>query len=149
MFLVFVFCDLGISRKRLEIGHQIEVRSRYVTSRQPDLLIHTDASRAAILSGERILRLTSPSPLLVVEVTSQSKTNSISRKRDYGRKASEYADRGIPEYWIIDSDQEWVMVGTLADDAYQFATFQTEQTIVSPTFPALHLTAAAVLSAGR
>ena len=51
--------------------------------------------------------------------------------------------------WIVDPNRSWVMVGTLADDAYQFATFQGEEAIVSPTFPELTLTAAQVLSAGR
>ena len=51
--------------------------------------------------------------------------------------------------WIVDPDRAWVKVGTLADDIYQFETFQGEETIVSPAFPELNLTATQVLSAGR
>ncbi len=149
MMLVFLFSDLGVARKLLAIGHQIEVRSRYATARQPDLVVHTIASDAALLSGEKVLCLGSPSPLLVVEVASQTKTDAKSRRRDYEQKPEEYADRGIAEMWIVDPDQLWVKVGTLADDAYQFETFQGEEAIVSPTFPELNLTAAQVLSAGR
>jgi len=149
IMLVFLFSDLGIARKLLAIGHQIEVRSRYASARQPDLVVHSVESDAALFSGEKVLRLGSPSPLLVVEVASQTKTNAKSRKRDYELKPREYADRGIPEMWIVDPDCAWVQIGTLVGAAYQFATFQGEETIVSPTFPALNLTAAQVLSAGR
>jgi len=149
MLLVFAFARLGVPEKHLVIGHQIEVRSRYATARQPDLVVHTIASDAALLSGEKVLCLGSPSPLLVVEVASQTITDAKSRRRDYEQKPKEYADRGIAEMWIVDPDSLWVKVGTLADDAYQFETFQGEEPIVSPTFPELNLTAAQVLSAGR
>ena len=147
--LMFLFGDLGIDRKFLAIGHQIEVRSRYATVRQPDLIVHTVESDEALSGHEKVLRLGAPSPLLVVEVASQTTTNAKSRKRDYEQKPKEYADRGISEMWIVDPDRAWVKVGTLADDIYQFETFQGEETIVSPAFPELNLTATQVLSAGR
>ena len=147
--LMFLFGDLGIDRKFLAIGHQIEVRSRYATARQPDLVVHTVESDEALSGHEKVLRLGAPSPLLVVEVASQTTTDAKSRKRDYEQKPKEYADRGISEMWIVDPDRAWVKVGTLADDTYQFETFQGEETIVSPAFPELNLTATQVLSAGR
>ena len=147
--LMFLFGDLGIDRKFLAIGHQIEVRSRYATVRQPDLVVHTAESDEALSGNEKVLRLGAPSPLLVVEVASQTTTDAKSRKRDYEQKPKEYADRGISEMWIVDPDRAWVKVGTLADDIYQFETFQGEETIVSPAFPELNLTATQVLSAGR
>ena len=147
--LMFLFGDLGIDRKFLAIGHQIEVRSRYATARQPDLIVHTVESDEALSGHEKVLRLGAPSPLLVVEVASQTTTDAKSRKRDYEQKPKEYADRGISEMWIVDPDRAWVKVGTLADDIYQFETFQGEETIVSPAFPELNLTATQVLSAGR
>jgi Uma2 family endonuclease len=149
MMLVFIFSDLGMARKLLAIGHQIEVRSRYATARQPDLVVHTVESDGALSGNEKVLRLGSSSPLLVVEVASQTRTDVKSRNRDYEYKPKEYADRGIPEMWIVDPDRAWVKVGTLADDAYQFETFRGDEAIVSPTFPQLDLTAAQVLSAGR
>ncbi len=147
--LMFLFGDLGIDRKFLAIGHQIEVRSRHATVRQPDLIVHTVESDEALSGHEKVLRLGAPSPLLVVEVASQTTTNAKFRKRDYEQKPKEYADRGISEMWIVDPDRAWVKVGTLADDIYQFETFQGEETIVSPAFPELNLTATQVLSAGR
>lgn len=149
MMLVFIFYRLGISEQLLAIGHQIEVRSTYATCREPDLVVHTIESDAAILSGDKVLRLGSPAPLLVVEVASSTLTDSTSRKRDYESKPREYADRCIPEMWIVDPDRLWVQVGTLTDGLYQFETFIGEAKIVSSTFPELDLTAAIVLSAGR
>ena len=148
MMLVFLFHDLGIAQTLLAIGHQVEVQSTYATCRQPDLMVHTIESRTVILSGEKVLRLGSPPPLLVVEVASSTLTDSKSRKRDYEHKPREYADRGIPELWIVDPDRAWVQVGTLADGAYQFQTFTGEASIVSPTFPELNVTAAIVLAGG-
>ena len=146
VMLLFLFSRLGIAEQLLAIGHQIEVRSSYATCRQPDLMVHTIESRTAILSGDKVLRLGSPPPLLVVEVASSTLTNSTSRKRDYEHKPREYADRGIPEMWIVDPDRAWVQVGTLVDGVYQFQTFEGEEAIVSPTFPELNLTAAIVLA---
>ena len=146
VMLLFIFHRLGIAEQFLAIGHQIEVRSSYATCRQPDLMVHTIESRTAILSGDKVLRLGSIPPLLVVEVASSTLTDSKSRKRDYEHKPREYADRGISEMWIVDPDRAWVQVGTLTDGAYQFQTFTGEETIVSPTFPELKLTAAIVLA---
>ena len=120
-------------------------------------MIHTVESDAALRGGDKVLYLGLPSPLLVVEVASNTLTDGRSRKRDYEHKPREYADRGILEMWIIDPDglgptgghRAWVQVGTLTDGAYQFETFTGEKIIKSPTFPALNLTAGQVLTAGR
>jgi Uma2 family endonuclease len=145
--LGYLLQEMGVPLMLLAIGHQIEVRSSYATARQPDLIIHTVDSRTAILSGEKVLRLGSPSPLLVVEVASSTLTNSKSRKRDYEYKPREYAERGIPEMWIIDPDTSWVQVGTLTNGVYQFEIFAGNETIVSSNFPELNLTAAQIMEA--
>lgn len=145
--LGYLLQEMGVPLMLLAIGHQIEVRSSYATARQPDLIIHTVDSRTAILSGEKVLRLGSPSPLLVVEVASSTLTNSKSRKRDYEYKPREYAERGIPEMWIIDPDRSWVQVGTLTNGVYQFEIFAGNETIVSSNFPELNLTAAQIMEA--
>jgi Uma2 family endonuclease len=149
MMLVFTFYDLGVARSLLAIGHQIVVRSTYATCREPDLVVHTHESDAAMMSGEKVLGLDSPPPLLVVEVASSTLTDSASRKRDYISKPREYADRGISEMWIVDPDRAWVQVGRLFEGQYAFSTFVGDEVIVSPTFPGLALTAAIVLAAGR
>jgi len=87
-----------------------------------------------------------PSPALVVEVVSPGKVNE---DRDYRYKRSEYATRGIPEYWIIDPGKEQITVLRLVDGLYEEAVFQESNYIASPTFPELQLTARQVLSAGE
>lgn len=147
-FLFAVFLGLGIPPYRLAIGHQFMVSSSKVTARQPDLIVHTEESAAAILSGTRILMSDMPSPLLVVEVVSSS--DQRARKRDYVEKRNEYAMRGIPEYWMIDPENEVTIVLFLNGNEYQeVGQFREEERIISPTFPALQLTAEQILTAGR
>jgi Uma2 family endonuclease len=146
--LVYLLQEMGVPAIYLAIGHQLEVRSSNATARQPDLMVHTAESHHAIFSGEKILRLTSPSPLLVVEVASQTKTDAKSKKRDYETKPREYADRGIPEMWIIDPERSWIQVGRLVGGQYQFETFTGDDAIESKIFPQLNLTAAKILTAG-
>lgn len=148
-FLFSVFLNLGIPYFRIIIGHQIEVSSSQATARQPDLVVHSDASRAALFKDGRILRVGEPAPLLVVEVVSNSSQDQKSHDRDYKEKPKEYAARGIPEYWIVDPDRSQVTVGTLVDGVYQFAVFQQDEAIASQAFPALVLMAETVLRAGQ
>ncbi len=84
-------------------------------------------------------------PRLVVEVVSPSPTNW---QRDYLRKRAQYAARGIPEYWLINPQAKSVMVLCLQDQDYaEIGLFQGESRIISPTFPALTLTAADIFNA--
>jgi Uma2 family endonuclease len=145
MLLVFAFARLGVPEKNLIIGHQIGVSSSRATARQPDLMVHSNESRAAIFEDGRLLRAGYSAPLLVVEVVSNSMRDKKSRDRDYEEKAAEYAARSIPEYWIIDPDRSWVMVGSLVEGVYKFETFVGDAAIVSPTFPSLTLTVQQVL----
>lgn len=80
-------------------------------------------------------------PLLVVEVVSAS-----DRDRGYRHKRSEYAVRGIPEYWIIDPAEEKVVILTLVEGFYDAAEFTGTQSLQSSTFQKLTLTANQVLN---
>jgi Uma2 family endonuclease len=134
----------------LSVKHAIEVRGRYANSRWPDLMVHSEASAAAIEGrAEACLELTDPAPRLLLEVVSPGKESEVNYKRDYEQKPEEYADRAVAEFWRVDPDREWVQIGTLMDGQYEFETFKGEDAIVSPTFPELTLTAAQVLAAGR
>jgi Uma2 family endonuclease len=146
--LAYFLQEIGVPYSRLAIGHQLGVSSAKATARQPDLIVHTEASDAAIVADGKLLRAELPAPLLVVEVVSNSTTDKQSYDRDYQEKPTEYALRGIPEYWIVDPERAIVKIGTLADGAYQFQDFVAEQAIVSPSFPGLNLTAERVLAAG-
>jgi Uma2 family endonuclease len=148
MMLVFTFADLGFPREHLVIGHQIRVSPTKASARQPDLIAHSPESDAAV-TAEKILPFDVAPPVLLVEVVSNSKKDKESRDRDYKEKRSEYAERGIPEYWIIDPDRAIVLVLTLVGQQYQEVSFTGNQPIVSLAFPGLKLTAEQVLSAGR
>lgn len=148
MMLAFVFADLGVPREYLIIGHQIQVSSHKATARQPDLIIHSPESDAA-MTIEKILPYNTAPPRLVIETVSNSKEDRKSYDRDYKEKVAEYAERSIPEYWIIDPERAVVRVGILINGAYQFRDFTGSQTITSPTFPQFTLTAEQVLNASR
>jgi Uma2 family endonuclease len=148
-FLFAMFLQMGVPYNRLIIGHQIGISPSQATARQPDLIVHTAESKAAIMKDGKLLRHGMAAPMLVVEVVSNSKDDKRSRDRDYVEKRAEYAARGIPEYWIVDPDQRVVIVLTLAGREYQETAFTGPQSIVSPTFTHLNLTAEQVLNAGE
>ncbi len=141
MFLISRFLQLGIPFYRLANGHQVAVSSDQASARQPDLVVHSEGSAAAILSGGTLLLADMPPPLLVVEVVSHSDSDKKSRDRDYVEKRAEYAQRGIPEYWIIDPIAAVVLILTLHNGTYQQQQFTADATVVSPAFPPLNLTA--------
>jgi Uma2 family endonuclease len=147
--LFAAFLGLGIPPYRLVIGHQIATTSAKVTARQPDLVVHTEESLNAILSGVKLLMPEMPPPMLVVEVVSSSDTDKRSKDRDYVEKPKEYAARGIPEFWQVDPDRAVVIVLSLKDGAYQSREFRGGNRAISPTFPDLQLTAEQILNAGQ
>jgi Uma2 family endonuclease len=148
-FLFSVFLQLGIPAFRVVIGHQIEINSAHASARQPDLLVHSEGSEKAISEDGKLLRLGHPVPLLVIEVVSNSETDLQSRTRDYQEKRLEYADRGIPEYWIVDPIVAVVLVLSLEGIQYREQKFQGKQFVISPTFPSLNLMAEKILNAGK
>jgi Uma2 family endonuclease len=83
-----------------------------------------------------------PPPLLVVEVVSPGKENA---DRDYRYKRSEYAARGIAEYWIVDPVQGRVMVLEWLEGLYEEKVFQGNEQIISGLLGVLQLTAAQIL----
>lgn len=90
----------------------------------------------------------------VAEVVSSNWQN------DYARKVEDYAALGILEYWIADyaalggtrhigkPKQPTLSICTLVDGDYEIQQLRGSQTIASPTFPGLRLTADQVLKAG-
>jgi Uma2 family endonuclease len=149
MFLIDYFLKI-VGFERVGIKEKIEVRSRFATARDADIIIHSEASSLALDGrSEACLFWGEPNPLVVIEVVSPGNESKLNYKRDYEQKPKEYADRGISEMWQIDPSREWVKVGTLIDSEYQFKTFVEQETIISPSFSALNLTASQILSAGR
>jgi Uma2 family endonuclease len=146
-FLVQAFLQI-LGYHRLGNKIHLEVQSRYATVRDPDLVIHSEDSAAALVGrSEACLTLSDPNPLIAIEIVSPGTESKPNYQRDYVQKPIEYADRGIHELWQIDPKREWIKVGTLNDGEYQFTTFRGDDAIVSPTFPELDLTAAQILGA--
>ncbi|MEZ2231099.1 Uma2 family endonuclease [Microcoleus sp.] len=125
---------------------EIVVTGNRTRVRFPDLIILTEELFAAIDGRRATITQDMPPPALVVEVVSPGKVNE---DRDYRYKRSEYAARGIPEYWIVDPSQAKVTVLIWVDGLYEEAVFQGSNAIVSTTFPDLKLTVAQVLGAGE
>jgi Uma2 family endonuclease len=148
MYLAFALQELGLPRYRLATAHLLGTHPVKHTGRFPDLTVHTQESVKAILSGVGFLAPGMPPPMMVVEVVSSSDTDKKSRKRDYEDKRAEYAERGIPEYWIVDPIAEVVLVLSLEGTEYQEQRFTGSMAIASPTFPDLDLTVEVLLQAG-
>jgi Uma2 family endonuclease len=149
-FLIQTAFQMGIPPYRIGIKQTVAVPSQFVTVREPDLIIHSEASTSALKDlDQACLKLLEPNPLLVVEVVSPGDEASDNYQRDYEQKPKEYAARGIAEMWQIDPDRAWVRVGTLVNGAYQFQDFTGNSVIQSLTFPGLTSTAIEVLTAGR
>lgn len=137
-FLKFVSIKL-IRHKDTEIvvtGNRTRVRL-------PDLMILTEELLAAIDGKRATITPDMPSPRLVVEVVSPGKVNE---DRDYRYKRSEYAARGISEYWIVDPGKMKVTVLTWLDGLYEEAVFaDRNDSIISTILPKFALTVAQVL----
>ena len=122
---------------------EIVVTGNRTRVRIPDLMILTAELLIAIGGRRATITADMPSPVLVVEVVSSGKAN---RDRDYRFKRSEYAARGILEYWIIDPESAKVTVLSLVDGLYEETMFESDRVIVSTVVPQLSLTAEQVFS---
>lgn len=86
-------------------------------NRYPDLVIlreeHLELTRKRLTITFDVLP-----PHLVVEVVSPGQSN---RDRDYVRKRKQYAARGVPEYWLIDPEEQAIAILQLAEGSYRQA----------------------------
>jgi Uma2 family endonuclease len=151
MFLVSKLLGIGVPYYLVSTKTEIEVTSREVTVRYADLVVMTEALDAALSGKTRsIIRSDMPPPVLVVEVVSPGEPGTENYDRDYIDKRKEYAARKIPEYWLVDPSRNIVIVLELEAGKYvEVGQFSGVAQIVSPTFPALQLTADEILKGGR
>ncbi|HEY9613347.1 MAG TPA: Uma2 family endonuclease [Allocoleopsis sp.] len=146
MFLLICFSQQGIPPYRLTQKTEMVVSGVRATTRFPDLMVLSEELATALEGASRsTVMMDMPPPLLVVEVVSSGKE---SIDRDYRYKRSEYAARGIAEYWIVDPMQGRVTVLEWVEGLYEERVFQGNEQIVSPTLPALVLTCERVMNAG-
>ena len=145
LLIQFALVAIGIPFRLIRPGRaEVEVIGK-PKNRFPDLTI-LDPVHLPLVEARLTITLKMPPPRLLVEVVSPGNKTSQNYVRDYIEKPKQYAAIGVPEYWIVDPAREWVMIGILTNGAYQFQTFTGSETIVSPTFPELNLTAAIVLA---
>ncbi|NCJ08684.1 Uma2 family endonuclease [Synechococcales cyanobacterium C] len=131
----------------LAVATEVEVSGRRAKSRLPDLMVHSEASRAALSGGKRAILLRDmPPPALVVEVVSPGQEN---RDRDYRHKHTEYAARGISEYWIVDPELQQVTVCLWVNGQYEDTPYQGDTPVASTVMPSFSLTAAQILAFGQ
>jgi len=123
---------------------EIVVSGSRATVRLPDLMVLTENLANDLYSNQRsTINIDMLPPALVVEVVSPGKIN---RDRDYRYKRSEYAARGIAEYWIVDPQENKLTVLLLDHGLYQENVYQNDDLIKSQLFPQLQLTVSKVFS---
>ena len=100
-------------------------------SRRPDLMVVSKAELARRRQEGGLLRATGV--LLVVEIVSPG-----SKRTDYATKHDEYADAGIPFYWILDLDDPVSLVAChqAGELGYQDAPARTWKFRTTEPFPA-------------
>lgn len=145
-FLFLLFAQVIPFERICMKDAEIEVSGKRAKTRYPDLMILSEELQLALAGQSRnTITRDMPPPVLVIEVVSPGSENE---ERDYRYKRSEYAARGISEYWIIDPQQAKVTVLTLVAGLYEEQEFMGDQAIESQ-FQELHVTAEQILRAGR
>ncbi|MCU0570447.1 MAG: Uma2 family endonuclease [Oculatellaceae cyanobacterium Prado106] len=131
----------------IAMATEVEVSGRRAKSRVPDLMVHSEESWAALSGGKRAILLRDmPPPALVVEVVSPGQEN---RDRDYRYKHTEYAARGINEYWIIDPEMQQITLCLWVSGQYEDRVYTGETPLQSTIVPAFTLSAAEILGFGQ
>ena len=138
-FLEQIF-DREINRQNLDwlCFREAGIRTGLQKSRLPDLFIIDRSFALELMDSSAVFQTT---PYLIVEIASPE-----SRIRDYRYKRSEYAALEVPEYWIVDPQEDKVTVLVLNEGLYEESIFTQSQTIISPTFIDLKLTPEEILS---
>ena len=121
----------------------IEVSGRRAKVRIPDLLVLGEECRAALETTNRgTITHEMPPPLIAIEVVSPGTENEV---RDYRFKRSEYAARGIAEYWIVDPVQNKITVLSLVEGFYEEFTYAGDDLIKSAVFPEIEIKVSDIL----
>ncbi|MGI0494533.1 Uma2 family endonuclease [Alkalinema pantanalense CENA528] len=126
---------------------EIVVSGRQAKVRLPDLAVLDEEGYAA-LQGQRrnIITHEMPPPVLVIEIVSPGESN---RERDYRYKRTEYAARGINEYWIVDPERQQVVLCQWIQGQYEDTVYVGDTPLRSTIVPEFSLTADQILNLGR
>ena len=141
MFLLIYFSQLGIPPQQLTMKTEVAVSGSRVSVRVPDLMVLSEELEIALEGATRsIVMMDMPPPLLVVEVVSPNQ-----EKRDYRYKRTEYAARGIAEYWIVDPILQQVTIFEWVEGLYEEKVYTGNDAIASSIFEELDLTVDRIL----
>ncbi|AFY74907.1 hypothetical protein Syn7502_02996 [Synechococcus sp. PCC 7502] len=139
-FAIKILIQLARFVPAIQLAHKdimLEVSGWRATVRIPDLMILGDECVKALRGkSQGTIRHDMPAPLVAIEVVSPGKENS---DRDYRYKRSEYAARGILEYWIVDPELKKVTLLTLVDGFYEELILTGEDRITSAVVPDLEI----------
>jgi Uma2 family endonuclease len=136
VFLLVHFSQLGIPSYRLTMKTELAVSGSRVSVRVPDLLVLSEELATELADATRsIVMMDMSPPLLAVEVVSPKQEN-----RDYRYKRTEYAARGIAEYWIVDPIAQKVTILEWVEGLYEEKVFTGANPLQSSLFDNLDLT---------
>ncbi|MDF5720315.1 MAG: Uma2 family endonuclease [Rhizonema sp. PD37] len=149
----FLTRKLGVEVDRLNLPFNIP-KTGFVKTHStdsgywPDILVVNQGNLKNEPLWKKKSTVTQPESVpLVIEVV------STNWRDDYHKKSADYEEMRIPEYWIVDyaalgarkflgnPKQPTIFVCELVDGEYQMTPFQSNNPIISPTFPQLNLTA--------
>ncbi len=106
----------------------------------PDLVFVTDTRWDEVTTNDKFVG----PPDLVIEVLSPGKEN---RERDLLVKRQLYAKYGVAEYWIIDPDNQAVLVYRLQHQTLEeVANLAENEYLTSPLFPDFEMKVSAIFS---
>jgi Uma2 family endonuclease len=121
----------------------IAVSGRRATVRIPDLIILGEECRAALETTKRgTITHDMPPPLVVIEVVSAGHENEA---RDYRFKRSEYAARGIAEYWIVDPVRRLITLLSWVEGFYDEYIYTGDAVIKSGVIPEIEINLSDIL----
>ena len=126
------------------VGIEIPRTDRENNVRDPDLIVCEQEQWLAMLHLTKAIFAAGNPPALAVEVASPGNT-----KRDTVDKRLEYALAKVPEYWIINPVDGYVLVLAFNKDtnAYrEVGEYRATELISSPLFPTLRVSAETLLA---
>lgn len=139
--LFFNLVSAGLPRRLVRLATcelQVPVlRKGDAENHYPDLIV-LEEIHLRLAEKRLTITINMPPPQLVAEVLDAEKLEQA-----LVRKRAQCAKRGIPEYWLIDRENQSVTVLTLAGEDYiEVDSFQGNRPITSLKFPQLQLTPA-------
>jgi Uma2 family endonuclease len=144
-YLFLVLVNSGVPFRLVHTGRcEIQVPVLQLgdaQNRYPDLVV-LEEIHLELTQKRLTIKLDMPPPKLIAEIVSPGQGN---RERDYSRKRAQYCKRQVPEYWIVDPENQVITVLKLEANEYiEVGLFRGSDRILSPSFPTLRLTSAEI-----